>query len=238
MSRGALAAALACAVLLVGRVPSGAQKPAIDVTGLKATVVSVEAPAAWLLELDRGFDIAGGRVRTVGLTLDPGRLPARPITLRDRLAVDGRLVRPALPGEPPSLQATRIEHLVEPGLRHAYYLFRAGAGEGCAECYVPLLLAADPITASTDGVEVIVTFERDSIWAIHDRPAEITEFAPLPRTLRLDGRPYRFQEVPLDEAIRLLRNPLGSIPTSRPMLAEAPTTSRRRALLFRLGVSD
>jgi len=219
-------------------VPSGAQSAAVDVTGLKATVVDVEAPAVWLLELDRGLDIAGGRVRTVRMALDPTRLPAHPIALGDRLAVDGRLARPGLPGEPPSLYATRIEHLAEPGLRHAYYLFRSGPAEGCAECYVPLLLAAEPITTSTDGVEVIVTFERDSIWAVRDRPAEITEVAPLPRTLRLDGRPYRYQDVPLDEAIRLLRNPLGGIPISRPVLADHLTASRRRALLFRLGVRD
>ena len=218
--------------------PSGAQGPSVDVTGLKATVVGVDAPGAWLLELDRGLDIAGGRVRTVRLALDPNRLPARPIVPGDRLAADGRLVRPGLPGEPPSLYPTRIEHLVEPGLRHAYYLFRSGPAEGCAECYVPLLLATEPLTASTEGVEIIVTFERDSIWTIRDRPAEITELAPLPRTLRLDGRPYRYQEVPLDEAIRLLRNPLGSIPISRPMRADNPTASRRRALLFRLGVSE
>ena len=210
----------------------------MDVTGLKATVVDVDAPAAWLLELDRGLDIAGGRVRTVRLVLDPSRLPARPLALGDHLVADGRLVRPGLPGEPPSLYPTRLEHRVEPGLRHAYYLFRSGPAEGCAECYVPLLLAAQPITTSTDGVETIVTFERDSIWVIRDRPAEITEVAPLPRTLRLDGRPYRYQEVPLDEAIRLLRNPLGGIPISRPMLADSPTASRRRALLFRLGVRD
>jgi hypothetical protein len=143
-----------------------------------------------------------------------------------------------LPGEPPSLHATRIEHVAEPKLRHAYYLLRGGSAEGCADCSVPLLLARDPITTSMDGVEVIVTYERDSIWTIPDRPAEITDVAPLPRTLRLDGRPYRYQEVPLEEAIRLLRNPLGRIPISRPMLADSPTVSRRRALLFRLGVSD
>jgi hypothetical protein len=200
--------------------------------------VAVDALAAWLVELDRGLDIAGGRVRTVRLTLDPSRLPARAITLGDRLVTDGRLVRPALPDEPPSLHPTRLEHLAEPGLRHAYYLFRSGAVEGCADCYVPLLLAAEPITASADGVEVIVTYERDSIWTIRDRPAAITEIAPLPRTLRLDGQAYRYQEVPLDEAVRLLKTPLGSIPISRPMLADSPTASRRRALLFRLDVRD
>jgi hypothetical protein len=36
----------------------------------------------------------------------------------------------------------------------------------------------------------------------------------------------------------LLKDPLGSIPISRPMLPDAPTSTRRRALLFRLGVVE
>jgi len=42
----------------------------------------------------------------------------------------------------------------------------------------------------------------------------------------------------LEEAIRLLRNPLGSIPISRPMAVDAPTSPRSRALLLRLGVRE
>src|SRR6516165_5712988 len=47
-------------------------------------------------------------------------------------------------------------------------LFRSGKSKGCAECYVPLPLTASPIGASTatPEAEVIVTFERDSIWEI------------------------------------------------------------------------
>jgi hypothetical protein len=81
-----------------------------------------------------------------------------------------------------------------------------------------------------------VTFERDSIWEIRDREATISDIEPKARTLRLDGSPYRYQEVSLQEATRLLRNPLGSIPVSRPMSADVPTTTRCRALLLRLGV--
>jgi len=218
---------------------SQAQPASSELTGIKATVVGRDAATgAWLLELDHGIDTAGGRARTVQLQLDERRGPAMPIVVGERLGVDGRLDAPGLPGGVARLEPTRIEHLSGADLRHVYFLFRSGRSEGCAECYVPLLLTAEALTAAsgaTDG-EVIVTFERDSIWEIRDRPVRLTDIAPLPRTLMLDGRPYRYQEVALQEAIRLLKNPLGSIPISRPMLADAPTPTRRRALLFRLGV--
>ena len=74
------------------------------------------------------------------------------------------------------------------GLKYAYYLFRRGKSEGCAECYVPLLLTASPIgtSAATPEAEVIVTYERDSIWEIRDGPATLTELEPRARTLRLE----------------------------------------------------
>ena len=105
---------------------------------------------------------------------------------------------------------------------------------------MPLLLTASPIgtSAATPEAEVIVTYERDSIWEIRDGPATLTELEPRARTLRLDDRPYRYQEVSLEEAIRLLKNPLGSIPISCPGLLNAPTSSRRRALLLRMGVRE
>jgi len=218
-----------------------AQTASSDLVTVKGTVVSREpSPGTWLLELDRGVDTVKGRVRSVSFIVDENRGPARPIGVGDRLEVDGRLLLPALPGGLGTLEPTRITQLSDPRLTHAYFLFRSGRSEGCAECYVPLLLTGTPIESSTatPEVEVIVTFERDSIWEIHDRPATISEIEPKARTLRLDGRPYRYQEVSPQEAIRLLRNPLGSIPISRPMLADAPTSTRRRALLFRLGVRE
>jgi hypothetical protein len=234
-----LGAALAWLMLASTAACSFAQAASSEVVDAKATVVGRDAPAVWLLELDRSLAMAAGRVRTLRMALDERRLPAHPIAVGDRLGLDGRVTTPALPGDPASFEATRIEHLVEPGLRFAYFLFRSGPGQGCAECYVPLLLTAEPLgAAGATAAEVIVTFERDSIWEIRDRPGRITEVAAPPRTLRLEGQPYRYQEVALEEAIRLLRNPLGSIPISRPMLLDAPTVTRRRALLFRLGVAD
>jgi hypothetical protein len=179
-------------------------------------------------------------VRSVTLVLDEARGPAHPIGAGDRLEVEGRLRVPAFPDGRGILEPTRITQLANPGLKHAYFLFRSGKSEGCAECYIPLLLTAMPIgeSTATPEAEVIVTYERDSIWEIRDGPGTITEVEPRARTLRLDGRPYRYQEISPEEAIRLLKNPLGSIPISRPALLDAPTGTRRRALLLRMGVRE
>jgi len=218
-----------------------AQSTASELVTTKGTVVSREtSPGAWLLELDRSVQTATGRVRSVALVVDETRAPAHPIGVGDRLEIEGRLLVPLLPGGLSILEPTRVTQLADPGLKHAYYLFRSGKSEGCAECYVPLLLTASPIGASTatPEAEVIVTFERDSIWEIRDGPATLTELEPRARTLRLDGRPYRYQEVSPEEAIRLLKNPLGSIPIARPGLLNAPTATRCRALLLRMGVRE
>jgi hypothetical protein len=207
----------------------------------KGTIVSREpSRGAWLLEFDRGVEMPVGRVRSVRLAVDENRGPAHPIGLGDRLLVEGRLFLPVLPGSLSILEPARIEQLSDPGLRHAYFLFRSGPSDGCAECYIPLLLTTTPIDESTavSEVEVIVTFERDSIWSIPDGLPKISEVQPGARTLRFNDRRYRYQEVSPEEAIRLLKNPLGSLPISRPFLTDAPTLERRRALLFRLGVRE
>jgi len=235
-----LTVALICLVLLAAPLTAEAQQTAVeDLVTARGTIVGREPlPGAWMLELDRHVETSAGRVRTLRLQLDESRGPVHPILVGDRLEVEGRLVRPTLPDTLTILEPTRVEHFADPGLKHAYFLFRQGKSEGCAECYIPLLLTAMPIGASimAPEAEVIVTFERDSIWAIRDEPAAITEIEPRARTLRLDGRPYRYQEVSLEEATRLLTNPLGSIPISRPLLPDAPTDTRCRALLFRLGI--
>jgi hypothetical protein len=228
-------------VLITLATPVGtlqAQTPASELVTTKGTVVSREtSPGAWLLELDRSVQTATGRVRSVALIVDETRAPAHPIGVGDRLEIEGRLLVPPLPGGLIILEPTRVTQLADPGLKHAYYLFRGGKSEGCAECYVPLLLSASPIGTSTatPEAEVIVTYERDSIWEIRDGPATLTELEPRARTLRLDGRPYRYQEVSPEEAIRLLKNPLGSIPISR---LNVPTATRCRALLLRMGVRE
>jgi hypothetical protein len=111
-----------------------------------------------------------------------------------------------------------------PAYRHAYYLFLAGTPAGCQDCYVPLLITTEPLEQMARGhievaCPVIITYERDSIWQndglVSIVPADIEKG---PRILRLRGRRYRYQEINLGEAVRLLRNPLGSIPVSRPQL--------------------
>jgi len=114
--------------------------------------------------------------------------------------------------------------------RHAYYLFLAGMPNGCEDCYVPLLITKDPLdqlakaTSKADCV-LITTYERDSIWQnegmIAVTPGDIEAAA---RIVHLRGRKYRYQEIGSAEALKLLENPLGTIPISRPMLPKAASS--------------
>lgn len=213
-----------------------AQETARGVT--KGTIVGREpSGGAWLLEFDHGVDTTAGRVRTVRLLLDEKSGPAEPLRVGSRIEADGRVLGSPLGQGLANFEPGRIKPLADPGLRHAYFLFRRGRSEGCAECYIPLLLTTEAIGASATApdVDVIVTFERDSIWTIPDG-ISITEVEPRARTLSLGGRPYRYQEVSLEEPIRLLTAPLGSIPVSRLWLPDSLTETRLRALLLRLGV--
>ena len=111
--------------------------------------------------------------------------------------------------------------------RHAYYLFLAGSPKGCEDCYVPLLITAEPLeqVATGKGPEdcvLIVTYERDSIW--HDDGMVSlagSDIEAAPRILRLHGRKYRYQEISSAEVLRLLQHPMGTIPISRPLLPKA-----------------
>lgn len=111
-----------------------------------------------------------------------------------------------------------------PAYRHAYYLFLAGTSNGCEDCYVPLLITTESLEqmaqAGTDvACPLIITYERDSIWH-NDGLVSVapTDIEKGPRVLRLRGRRYRYQEISSAEAVRLLQNPLGTIPISRPQL--------------------
>jgi hypothetical protein len=234
--RRAAVAVLAGVMLLAFSGAGDAQSAVVEVRQAKATVVERQgAGGPWLLEFDRSIPTAAGRMRDVRLDLDETRASARPLKAGDRLSVDGRLILPALDASA-ILQPARIEHLDDPGLRHAYYLFRSGQGDACSACYVPLLLTREPLTVAGPGddAEIIVTYERDSIWQIRDEPGPVTEIVTAPRTLRFEQQLYRYQEVPLSEATRLVSHPLGSIPISRPFLKDAPTEMRLQALLLRL----
>jgi hypothetical protein len=112
--------------------------------------------------------------------------------------------------------------------RHAYYLFLEGGGSGCEECYVPLLItrsSLDQIAAGGKFEEglLIITYERDSIW---QSKGSVSLFARHilsgERIVRLNVKRYRYQEISTEEVLRLLENPMGTIPISRPKLPGMP----------------
>jgi hypothetical protein len=107
---------------------------------------------------------------------------------------------------------------------HGYYLFLAGTPSGCEDCYIPLLLTPKSLEelkkspTATDCV-LITTYERDSIWhydgLLGIRPSDIDEAE---RKVRILNRTYRFQEIGVPEILKVLENPSGKIPISRPVL--------------------
>ncbi len=112
----------------------------------------------------------------------------------------------------------------DPSYRHGYYLFLAGTPQGCEDCYVPLLLTRKSIAylkenPTPEDCVLITTFERDSIWH-YDGLARIgqSEINTLERKVRISEKTYRYQEIAANEVLRLLQNPLGKIPISRPFL--------------------
>jgi hypothetical protein len=116
--------------------------------------------------------------------------------------------------------------------RHVYYLFQESPGV-CEACYIPLMVTRTPIdwaALETGPIEnvVIVTFERDSIWQIAtNSPPLDPAFVLFPeRKLRWNGKSFRYQEVDREEALRLLRQPLGTIPISRRWVPEAASPSK------------
>ncbi len=108
--------------------------------------------------------------------------------------------------------------------KHAYYLFLSGTSVGCEDCYLPLLITAESLEQiaqdkTNAACALITTYERDSIW--HNEglvSLTPTDIEKPPRVLHLRGRRYRYQEISSAEALRLLQNPLGTIPISRPVL--------------------
>ena len=122
---------------------------------------------------------------------------------------------------------------------YSYYLFEDSAKvEGCSDCYIPLLVAREPLDGLTkQEVAVIVTYERDSIWSFRNKlavvePQEKNDIQA--RKIRFEGKVYRCQLVSNDETLRLLKNPMGTIPIHRPAPA-ALDKSDPNALLEKLG---
>jgi hypothetical protein len=112
--------------------------------------------------------------------------------------------------------------------QHAYYLFLEGGGTGCEECYVPLLITRSSLGQIAargkfeEGV-LIITYERDSIWQSKGNvPLYARHILSGERIVRLDVRKYRYQEISTEEVLKLLENPMGTIPISRPKLPGMP----------------
>jgi len=108
--------------------------------------------------------------------------------------------------------------------RHAYYLFLSDPPVACELCYVPLLITAAPLEEiakepAGGDCDLITTYERDSIFQhngiVHIAPGDVQA---APRTIRVRKRNYRYQEISAAEVLKLLENPHGSIPVSRPLL--------------------
>jgi hypothetical protein len=115
------------------------------------------------------------------------------------------------------------------GSLRAYYLFLAGAPQGCEDCYVPLLVAEQPlpeVAASGRDITIILitTYERDSVWKV-ERGVSLAarDVSPDERVVRLQGRRYRYQEIPPGEVLRLMENPEGRVPIHR----AAPVPDRK-----------
>jgi len=111
-----------------------------------------------------------------------------------------------------------------PFFHHAYYLFLEDPPHGCEACYVPLLITTVPLeTAARSQGELtgalIITYERDSVWQMAGAaPLSSKLIDPAARKINVHARNYRYQEISAAELLRLLRNPMGTIPISRPLL--------------------
>jgi hypothetical protein len=124
--------------------------------------------------------------------------------------------------------------------KHAYYLSLSGTPVGCEDSYVPLLIATESLEQIAQGktnaaCALITTYERDSIW--HNEglvSVTPTDVEKPPRVLHLRGRRYRYQEISAAEALKLLENPLGTIPISRPLLPRGSTGPSVEALALAL----
>ena len=106
--------------------------------------------------------------------------------------------------------------------KHAYYLFLDGDRTGCEACYVPLLITQNTLeqiagAGTFEESILIITYERDSIWQSKGtEPLHAQDIESGTRIVRLNSKRYRYQEISAKEVLKLLENPMGSIPISRP----------------------
>jgi hypothetical protein len=127
-----------------------------------------------------------------------------------------------------SLTSSPSDSSEKPGDRvaykHAYYLLLASVPTGCQACYVPLLITQLSLEEIAKGNAValgvyIVTYERDSIWEVKGAaPIEAAAIDAPPRMIHLTGNAYRYLELFPSEVLKLIENPSGAIPISRPLV--------------------
>ena len=66
---------------------------------------------------------------------------------------------------------------------------------------------------------LILTYERDSIWEIKGvMPIDPAEIDVPSRIIHTGSTSYRYQEVVPNDVVKLLDNPMGTIPISRPLI--------------------
>lgn len=131
------------------------------------------------------------------------------------------------------------QHVVARTAYHfGYFLFLADSPHGCEACYVPLLITAAPLEeiAKSDRPAtgaMIFTYERDSIWSWNGAAIILPAAIQLPsRSIRVNNRQYRFQAASSAEVLKLLENPMGTIPISRPGVSHSfPEGVRRETLI-------
>jgi hypothetical protein len=112
---------------------------------------------------------------------------------------------------------------------------------------VPLLITKHPLeevakSGSDEACVLIITYERDSIWhddgivSVTPRAIKAPE-----RIVHLRNHNYRYQEIAPAEVVKLLENPMGTIPISRALLPKATTpgpTFQDLISAFRHQISD
>jgi hypothetical protein len=148
------------------------------------------------------------KIRSIGILDSPLNLSA---SLRTDAVAQG-------PSDSSENRGDRVPY------KHAYYLFLASVPTGCQACYVPLLITQLSLEEIANGNPAvlgvyIVTYERDSIWEMKGAvPIEPTVIEAAPRIIHLNGDAYRYQALFPSEVLKLIENPGGTIPISRPMV--------------------
>lgn len=120
--------------------------------------------------------------------------------------------------------------------RHCYYLFAMRPEPGENE-YIPLVISREDLAAGAPlKAALVMTYERDSIWEISRNPVEVK--SPDPRSVaarhvEMRGQRYRYQEIPREEALKLLKSPEGKLPISRLHAPVTPSVEPLRDELVR-----